>query len=111
MLIGFQSDVYVVPNLQMINNGTIYLEDLKPRGARELGVSTTNNQSKKSKPVLQVEVLPSIDSSPADLQFVWNVTQEDSRSLNVQLYFEDPLKVSQHPVSPCHTNWRRSQTE
>jgi hypothetical protein len=28
LLIGFQSDVYVVPNLQMINNGTIYLDDL-----------------------------------------------------------------------------------
>jgi len=26
--IGFNSDIFVVPNLQMINNGTIYLDDL-----------------------------------------------------------------------------------
>ena len=29
ILIGFQSEVNIVPNLEMINNGTIYLEDLQ----------------------------------------------------------------------------------
>jgi hypothetical protein len=48
----------IVPNLQMINNGTIYLEDLN----RELAVSTVQNTKKKSLPVLQVEVLPGIES-------------------------------------------------
>jgi hypothetical protein len=58
ILIGFSSDVKIVPNLQMINNGTIYLEDF----GRELAVSTVINGKKKSLPVLQVEVLPGIES-------------------------------------------------
>jgi hypothetical protein len=49
ILIGFQSEVNIVPNLEMINNGTIYLEDLQ---ARQLGISTLKNTKKKSKPVL-----------------------------------------------------------
>jgi hypothetical protein len=47
VLIGFQSDVYIVPNLQMINNGTLYLSDLQTKRdlmtKRELGVTTRNN--------------------------------------------------------------------
>jgi hypothetical protein len=79
IVIGFQSDVFVVPNLQMINNGTIYLDDFQAKrelsAERDLGVTTTINKKKKSFPVLQVEVLPGGDSNPADLNFVWNVTQ------------------------------------
>jgi hypothetical protein len=71
ILIGFSSDVKIVPNLQMINNGTIYLEDLH----RELGVTTVINGKKKSLPVLQVEVLPGLESKADDLSFRWNVTQ------------------------------------
>ena len=62
----------------MINNGTIYLEDLEIKrdssANRMLGVTTTNNNYKKRIPVLQVEVLPGLESNAADLQFVWNVT-------------------------------------
>jgi hypothetical protein len=50
IFIGFSSDVKIVPNLQMINNGTIFLEDL----GRELAVSTVEHSKKKSLPVLQV---------------------------------------------------------
>lgn len=28
LIVGFKSDVYIVPDLKMINNGTIYLDDL-----------------------------------------------------------------------------------
>lgn len=42
ILIGFQSEINIVPNLEMINNGTIYLEDLQgySNSLRELGIST-----------------------------------------------------------------------
>ena len=71
ILIGFSSDVRIVPNLQMINNGTIYLDDF----GRELAVSTAKNVKKKNFPVLQVEVLPGLESKAEDLSFRWNVTQ------------------------------------
>ena len=103
VILGFQSDVYIVPNLQMINNGTIYLSDLKDNrelaADRKLAVTTRNNNLKKRIPVLQVEVLPGLESNPADLQFTWNVTQQEAQSLLVQLYFENPYRVSANPVS------------
>jgi hypothetical protein len=103
VILGFQSDVYVVPNLQMINNGTIYLDDFKNKrelaADRMLGVTTTINNKKKRIPVLQVEVVPGLESNAADLQFAWNVTQQEAKSLHVQLYFENPYKVSANPVS------------
>ena len=87
----------------MINNGTIYLEDFKNKrdlaADRKLGVTTTINNVKKRIPVLQVEVMPGLESNAADLQFVWNVTQQESKSLYVQLYFENPYRVSANPVS------------
>ena len=75
ILIGFCSEILTVKSLQMINNGTIYLEDL----TRELAVTTVQNGVKKSIPVLQVEVLPGIESKAQDLAFSWNVTSEDLR--------------------------------
>ena len=104
LILGFQSDVYVVPNLQMINNGTIFLDDLETKRElheRGLGVTTTVRKKKKAYPVLSVEVVPGLDSSAADLQFAWNVTQQEAQSLHVQLYFDTPMKVSANPVSPA----------
>jgi hypothetical protein len=45
IVIGFQSEINIVPNLEMINNGTIYLEDLQGyrNSLRELGISTVYN--------------------------------------------------------------------
>jgi len=88
----------------MINNGTIYLDDVKINNRelavdRMLGVKTTFNNKKKRIPVLSVEVVPGIESNAADLKFVWNVTTQETKSLNVQLYFENPYKVSANPVS------------
>jgi hypothetical protein len=96
ILIGFQSDINIVPNLEMINNGTIYLEDLQ---ARQLGIQTLKNAKKKSKPVLQVEVIPGSESKAEDLSFRWNVTSENAKTLELQLYFDYPLNVSSNPVS------------
>jgi hypothetical protein len=60
----------------MINNGTIYLEDIEGYGdsGRELGISTFKNANKKKIPVLQVEVIPGLESKAQDLSFRWNVT-------------------------------------
>ena len=91
----------------MINNGTIYLDDFKNKRSlaadRILGVTSTINNKKKRIPVLQVEVVPGLDSNAADLQFAWNVTQQEAKSLHVQLYFDNPYKVSANPVS--HLSW------
>jgi len=63
----------------MINNGTIFLDDF----GRELAISTVKNVKKKSVPVLQVEILPSLESKAEDLTFRWNVTHEDAKMLQV----------------------------
>ncbi len=48
ILIGFKSEVNIVPNLEMINNGTIYLDDLEGYNPkmRDLGVITVNHAEK-----------------------------------------------------------------
>ena len=106
ILIGFSSDIVIVKSLQMINNGTIFLEDLH----RELAVTTAKNSAKKSLPVLQVEVLPGLESKAEDLAFRWNVTQEDTKQLEVQLYFDYPLNVSANSVSLLLPDRDRSLT-
>ena len=70
IIVGFRSDVFVVPNLQMINNGTIFLSDLQGYG-RELRLRPDDI------PVLQVEVIPGIESNATELSFVWNVTKQE----------------------------------
>jgi len=84
----------------MINNGTIYLDDLQgyANNQRDLGVSTVKNSKRKSKPILQVEVIPGLESKAEDLSFRWNVTEESPKTLHVQLYFDYPLNVSSNPV-------------
>ena len=67
--IGFMSDVIVVPNLQLINNGTTFVSSKDNR--------RLETASKVKVPVLQVEVFPGIESDLADLQFTWNVTVQD----------------------------------
>ncbi len=85
----------------MINNGTIYLDDFQgsTTNQRDLGVSTVKNSKRKSKPILQVEVIPGLESKAEDLSFRWNVTEESTKTLRVQLYFDYPLNVSSNPVS------------
>ena len=45
-------------------------------------------------PVLEVNVIPGLESNATDLQFIWNVTQEDQNSMDIQIYFQTPLNVS-----------------
>jgi hypothetical protein len=66
---------------------------------RELGISTAYNSKQKSIPVLQVEVIPGLDSIASDLSFRWNVTEENAKTLHLKLYFDYPLNVSSNPVS------------
>lgn len=100
ILVGFQSQINIVPNLQMINNGTIYLDDIEGYrdNGRQLGISSIKDPNKKRLPVLAVEVIPGIQSKAEDLTFRWNVTQQDSKALRVQLYFDYPLNVSANDV-------------
>ena len=80
-MLGFNNDVFVVPTLQMINNGTIYLDQLTTK-SRELKITKTNIQ-KVRVPVLTVEVIPGPDSNATALSFKWNVTAEDKRNMAV----------------------------
>ena len=49
-------------------------------------------------PVLTVEVIPGIESKMEDLGFVWNVTQQETFSLNVQLFFTNAIAVSSNVI-------------
>ena len=98
VMIGFSSDIRKVPDLQMINNGTIFLDQLMPhRNLR--GKINPRNLERVRIPVLEVNVFPGLESNVSDLQFIWNVTQEDAKSMEVQLYFMTPLKISSNAVS------------
>jgi hypothetical protein len=77
----------IVPNLTMINNGTILLDS---PNERRLGVKV---------PVISVEVLPGSDSNVTSLGFTWNATHLDKRELSISLYFKNPELVSQNDVS------------
>jgi hypothetical protein len=50
-------------------------------------------------PVLEVNVIPGLDSDANNLRFNWNVTKEDEKSMIIQLFFQNPLNVSSSPVS------------
>jgi len=90
IIIGFRSDIFVVPNLQLINNGTV----IPNENSKKRSLAITTNSNKQTLPAFQVEVHAGVDSNPEDLQFTWNVTKETKDELHVQLYFENPLLVS-----------------
>ena len=48
---------------------------------------------------MKVEVIPGLESNVTELGFRWNVTSQDEKSLDVQLYFDNPMAVSSNPVS------------
>jgi hypothetical protein len=50
-------------------------------------------------PVLEVNVIPGLDSNASSLQFSWNVTKQDEKSMIVHLFFQTPLYVSTNAVS------------
>jgi hypothetical protein len=62
----------------MINNGTIYLDQVG------LGRMLESQKDDKQRvPILKVAVLPGRDSMQEDLTFNWNVTQEGVRLLDI----------------------------
>ena len=65
----------MVPNLTLINNGTIVKDG-------------------KTYPVLEVLVEPGDDSDPEKLTFVWNVTAQTNTTLTLQLYFDQARWIS-----------------
>ena len=71
----FSEDVLPVPDLDMITNGTVTIE------------STTY-------PVLEITVEPGEDSDPARLTLDYEVVNQTSSSLTIQLYFSDAKFVS-----------------
>jgi len=65
----------MVPNLTLINNGTIVKDG-------------------KTYPVLEVLVEPGDDSDPDKLTFVWNATDQTNTTLTLRLYFDQARWVS-----------------
>jgi len=78
--IRFSSAINTVPNLTMINNGTVEVDG-------------------EVYPVLQIDVEPGMDSFIKDLRFEYNVTAQDEFSIDVQLYFKKAIFVSSNNVS------------
>jgi len=66
-IVGFNRDLKVVPNLTMINNGTIYLDQVDY--SRRLQADNTDRI-----PILQVNVIPGIESDGTNLNYSWNIT-------------------------------------
>ena len=82
-VIGFSSDVYKVPDLRMINNGTIYLSDMQKLGNTRL-LGTTDWDSKADQfPVLSLSVIPGDGQNLKDLSFTWNITNQTSSQLDI----------------------------
>ena len=74
--IVFSSDVFVVPNLQIINNGTIYLDQMTPHRNLRGRINPKFVDSVRI-PVLEVNCIPGLESNATDLQFIWNVSHVD----------------------------------
>jgi len=71
-VVGFSQDIRIVPDLKMINNSTIYLDQVDFELARALEM--LDNTGKARVPILQVSVIPGNESNIEDLQYTWNVT-------------------------------------
>lgn len=78
VVIGFESEIKVVPNMTMINNGTISIDHLDSIFSRRL-----NSDETHTVPVISVEVIPSKQSNSSELTFLWNATAEDKYSLHI----------------------------
>lgn len=62
--VTFTQPVYTVPNLTIINNGTIELKG-------------------KVVPVLDIEIVPGEDSNSEDLLFTWEVVSQTATTLEI----------------------------
>ena len=66
----------------MINNGTIFLDDVINH--RDLRNKIHPRHLERVRiPVMEVNVISGIDSNATELQFIWNVTREDAKTMEV----------------------------
>ena len=66
----------------MINNGTIFLHDVINH--RDLRNKINPRHLERVRiPVMEVNVISGIDSNATELQFIWNVTREDAKTMEV----------------------------
>lgn len=82
-VLGFTSEVFKVPNLRMINNGTIYLSDLQKMGNSRLLSELDWDRKAEQFPVLSFSIIPGDGQNAKDLGFTWNVTNQTSSQLDV----------------------------
>ena len=87
--IGFTEMVYVVPDMRMVNNGTIYMSELQMLGdyKRELAIWS---KEAEQKPVLQLDIIPGDGQDANMLNFTWNATTQEYQYIDVQVYFDNP---------------------
>ena len=46
-------------------------------------------------PILEAEIIASADTDPRNLNFTWNVTKMNNKTMELQFYFETPELISQ----------------
>lgn len=87
--LGFTEMVYVVPDMRMVNNGTIYMSELQMLGdyKRELGIWS---KEAEQQPVLQLDVIPGDGQDANMLNFTWNATTQEYQYIDIQIYFDNP---------------------
>ena len=75
MEISFSEDIQIVPNVTMITNGTVTVDE-------------------KVYPVLEIEIVPGEDSDEEMLGYTWRAVSQTNRTLVVQFEFENALFIS-----------------
>jgi len=76
--ITFSREIFTVPNLTMITNGTIIVDE-------DEGIVER---------VLRIEVLPGVASDIKYLDFEWEAVNQTSLKLFIQMTFDDPVYIS-----------------
>lgn len=73
--IGFTQDVVEVPQMNIINNGTVFLNEISEKDPfYEIEI--------KEVPVMELFVLPGIEQNE-NLNFTWNATKHEAEELHI----------------------------
>jgi len=72
----FSQEIFQVPNLTMITNGTVLVSD---------------ESGKQSYPVLEIMLQPGEDSDAQHLKLSWKAILQTPTKLVIQLFFEDAI--------------------
>lgn len=70
----------------MINNGTIYLNEVESIYNRR-SLAKTFAKERVKVPILEAEIIASADTDPRNLNFTWNVTKMNNKTMELQFYF------------------------